>query len=260
MKQSGILHTRLTQINGSNEVVLVQPSAIIPFLPLGYDYTYRIRFDLEMEYSLRQSLSVSVVPPINPEDSKYKKYAKWLAATAGAQKILMLIKSRKHQATLRSVELLNFGGTWREILSEGQYVDSDDTLFVQLQSRGYGLPLGDDYVVLTGNYEVEIDSILRTNLASVPQNFGKVIGKDQPELIRPTNLNRARLSFFNSGENPVSIAFGSKDKCVIGECLELKPRDGWNDEILNKATITSAVWGIAHNSNSVLTGVEVNWT
>lgn len=261
MKHSGILHSRLTQINGSNETVLIQPSALIPVLPLGYNYTYRIRFDLEMEYNLRQSLSISVVPPINPEDSKYRKYAKWLTATNGAEKILMQIKSRKQQATLREIELLNFGGTWREVISEGQYVDHDDILVVQLQSQGYGLPLGNDYVTLTGNYEIEIDAIQQTQLTTPPQNFGKVIGGVEPELIRAANLNRARLHLYNAGNTTVSIGFGSKQACEIGECLELEPRATWNDEIINKAMITSSVWGKAHGiqSSSTIVGLEVDW-
>lgn len=261
MKHSGLILSQVTQINGNNEIYLFQPASLIGVLPLGYKYLYRCRYDLSLETKLSQSLSISVVPPINPEDSTYRRYAKWQAATGNSEKIYLDIKSKKNNAVINTVECLNFGGVWRETITDSSYLDWNDILMIQI--RLGRLLQGDDYIRLTGNYVIEVDAIAKSNLYSTPNNFGKSI-LYEPTLIVPSNHQRARLHLLNSGPNTVHLAFGTKDDCVVNNCLALPPGSGWNDERLDKAVITSAVWGRHEGEDDeltdpIVTGVEVNW-
>lgn len=212
---------------------------------------------MQLESLLTQSLDISVVPPINPEDSAYKKFAKWQTATQASQKIYLHFKSKKHRTIIKTVECLNFGGVWRETLTDSAFLDYDDILTVQATGNAIN---GDDYIALTGNYAIEISSIPKDNLYSIPENFGKDIG-NSPTLIRFSNIHRARLHLQNVGEETVHIAFGSAEQCIPGECLALIPQAVWNDERVDKAIISSSVWGMVETpeTTSRITGVEVNW-
>jgi hypothetical protein len=72
------------------------------------------------------------------------------------------------------------------------------------------------------------------------------------------------LHFVNSGDSPIHVAFGLKQNCIPGSCLYLPPGAGWNDERVDKAVISSAVWAttggsVEENLSSSVTGVEVSW-
>lgn len=257
MKHTGIILTSITQINGINEVELFHPVAIIPNLGNQYNYAFHIRYDLSLEYKLNNSLSLSVIPPINPEDSIYKKYAKWQTATGNSEKIFLHLKSRKYNSTIRVIECLNFGGVWRENLVDSAFLDHDDILSVKLEGKTVQ---GEDYITLTGNWIVEIAATPKDTYQSYPENFGVPI-THEPTLIRPSNMLRARFHLMNIGDENVWLSFGDASTCIVGECLKLPPLAYWNDERLDKAIIASSVYARTESDplTSQTTGVEVSW-
>jgi hypothetical protein len=67
----------------------------------------------------------------------YKKHAKWLTATQNSDKIYLRLKSRKRGLIFKEIELLNFGGVWRENIIDSAFLDFNDTLTVKIDGRFY---------------------------------------------------------------------------------------------------------------------------
>jgi hypothetical protein len=259
MKHTGIILVSITQINGTNEVDLLHPMAVMPNLGNQYNYTFHIRYDLSLEYKLNNSLSLSVIPPINPEDSQYRKYAKWQTATAISDKIFLRLKSKKYNSTFKTIECLNFGGIWRENLIDSAFLDHDDVLVAKLEGKTVQ---GEDYITLTGNWVIEIAATPKDTFQSHPENFGVPI-THEPTLVRPSNMLRARIHLMNTGDNTIWLSFGGADTCIVDECLKLPPLAYWNDERLDKAIIGSTIHARTEGDpltlTSQITGVEVSW-
>jgi hypothetical protein len=187
----------------------------------------------------------------------YKKHAKWLTATQNSDKIYLRLKSRKRGLIFKEIELLNFGGVWRENIIDSAFLDFNDTLTVKIDG---GSIVQNDYLFITGNWIIEVSEVSKDISADLPQNFGVPI-TSEPTLIRGMNLNRARLSLMNAGENRIWLSFGSESNCIVGECLLLPKYGIWNDEQLSKPVIPSSIYARTDSEllTSTVTGIEVSW-
>ena len=216
------------------------------------------------------SIPVSDVPPIYPEDSEAIALRKTIAHELAANKIGLRFLIKKTTETewrrLSQKNLLNYGQSYiEEALSFiGGYEDSkrlsrDSLLGVQLINVGNGILTNEDTLTLEASYTYSIEGFRKLDILGTPNNFGKdILGITT--LIRLANADRAKLVIQNNGEKRIWVAFGEAGNCVPGKCLQLSPGGILHEAAENQSLILkSAVWGIADEGTSQVSGTEVSF-
>ncbi len=268
---------REINVNNYNaEIELINPTKLFSSVLSSNEIITNVRYDLRVESNLKDSLNLTLVPPINPEDSQYRKFSKLAVTTENSERVTLEFKSVKNDVIIRSLDFFNFGGTWRENLIDSEYVDIDDSITVTVSGNSIN---GNSYLRLVGNYVAEaylIDDFLPVvegeSPTGLPLNIGKEVDVNTPTLIVPENLNRARLTLVNVGFTGAYIAFGDEQEATYAldsrNCLLFPPQATWNDSERRSIIVKSAVWGQAVPSidsegnalnSTEVTGVELSF-
>lgn len=211
------------------------------------------------------SLPIAPFPDIYPEDGAATRNAKILNIEYQNPRFYLRIFKKVGntyfelgQSILQNKGMQTQKSLLVPILTDGniKFLNKTDELYAEIIDAGYGLLNSTDFVQFELDYSFTIAGI-KKNLSLTPNNFGKTITTELPQLILPANLNRGRLTLSNNGEGDVSVAYGSQSDCVIGRSQILKPGQTWNDELVN-CIYQQALWGIAHTEACLITGIEGN--
>jgi len=264
------------QTNGTEKLKLVDVDELLGDLTIAREHhDLRISFRLEslrLTYYLENSLQVSDLPDIFPEDGDAVKLQKFVASNSDAPTISVKLTDQDNILVAPAIPIswkgmalqMNLLKPWLITGESGVFLMGEgQEIWIELQDDGWGLiklPTGltRDYLHILGMCSYSISGVKKNRIIT-SNNLGLGI-PTSPIKILEANDDRCKLIIQNNSAATISLAFGEETDCVIGECLAMPPGSTFNEEFYPCNPL--AIWAIADNNNGKLliredTGVRI---
>lgn len=264
------------QDNTSEKLKLVDVNELLGDLTVAREHhDIRISFKVEslrLTYYLENSLPVSDLPNIYPEDGDAIKLQKFVASNSAAPSISLKLTDENNIVACPAIPIqwkgmalqMNLLKPWLITGESGVLLMGEgQQLFAEIIDDGWGkikMPTGytQDYLQIFGMCSYTISGVKKNRIIT-SNNLGLDI-PTSPIKILEANDDRCKLIIQNNSGATISLAFGEETDCVIGQCLAMPPGSTFNEEFYPCNPL--AIWAIADNSNGKLliredTGVRI---
>ena len=238
-----------------------------------YDWSLKVQIEsLRATYWLGSTLNKIDYSEIYPEDSQATRIAK-ITQQESANRIGLKCYRQKGSNVASKIYLAgqlfqNVGREQQKELLDPFLARSNVKLLSYSRKTGIGDRLiyklhdyGDGLIASYGDFiQIECDACYfvtgyRKEFSNLVSNsFGETV-TTEPKLLLPANDKRVKLHIANAGNNIISFHYGDQAGLVIGKTLELPPGSSWSDE--GFYIDRSALWGIAHQGESLIVGKEL---
>lgn len=265
------------QDNTSEKIKLVDVDELVGDLTTAREHhDIRVNFKIEslrLTYYLENSLTVSDLPNIYPEDGDAEKLRKFVASNAEASSISLQLTDENNIIACPAIPItwkgmalqMNLLKPWLITGESGVLLMGEgQKLFVEILDDGWGRikphnTLTQDYLHILGMCSYTISGVKKNRIIT-SNNLGLDIPSTSPIKILEANDDRCKLIIQNNSGATISLAFGEETDCIIGECLAMPPGSTFNEEFYPCNPL--AIWAIADNNNGKLliredTGVRI---
>lgn len=266
------------QTNTSQKIKLCDVSEIVGDLSIAREHhDVKVSFKIEslrLTYYLENSLAVSDLPDIYPEDGDAVKLQKFVASNSAAPTISLKLTDQDNIVVCPAIPIawkgmalqMNLLKPWLITGESGVFLMGEgQQIFAEIQDDGWGrikLPttLTTDYLHILGMCSFTVSGVKKNRIIT-SRNLGLDIPATSPIKILNANDDRCKLIIQNNSSATISIAFtGNQADCKIGNCLEMSPGATFNEEFFPCNPLS--VYALSHNGTGKLliredTGIRI---
>jgi hypothetical protein len=260
------------ETNSTRKFELINVSSTVGDLFSLREHHYlRLKFmveSLRLTYFLKNSLAISDIPDIYPEDGDAVKLRKYVASTQNAPQISLKLTDQNNiemaviPLTWKGMPLqMNLLKPWLIAGDSGVLLlGENQRIWAELVDDGYGLikpprqldqdSYDLDYVQIIGTTSYTISGVKKNRIIT-SKNIGVDVPSSAPVQVLAKNDDRCKLIIQNNSQSIISIAFANfAYQCEKNNCLQMNPGATFNEELFPCNPLP--IYAIAHSGSGRL--------